>query len=74
MVGEDVGSTDTPVGAAPVERDAAGFGPGDQGRSGHAEQHGSLAGREVLVSFQRSVRVSVDEVSEDRVDQLGCGR
>lgn len=73
LVGEHVGSMDTSVCAAPVEREAAGFEPGDQGRAGHAQERGGLAGGH-LVRCRRLVHVSVDEVGEDGVDRRGCGR
>ena len=71
--GKYVGAVHTPLGAAPVERDAAGFEPGDQGLAGHAEEYGSLAGRKHLAGCRRSIHVIVDDVGEDRVEQLGCG-
>lgn len=71
-VGEDIGAADAPMRAAPLERDVAGFEPADKGRTGHAEQHGCLSGRQHLVGCRGRAHVIVHDASEDRVHQLGC--
>jgi len=59
------------MGTAPLERDPACFEPADQGRAGHAQRRGSLAGRQHLVGYRCRVHVSGYDAGEDRADQAG---
>lgn len=80
--GEDVGPGSAPVCVSPLERDAAGFDPGDQGRTGDAEQHGCLAGCQHLVVgwcrddvlFDTSARImSISSAAAAEDGHIWCG-
>jgi hypothetical protein len=64
-IGEDVGAVHAPVCAAPAR-----FEPADNRRARHAEQYGSLAGRQHLVWFEYSFCGFVP--TSARISSISC--